>query len=140
MTSEEARELFSEAFEDDLEEERKAAFFDALEADAELKAEYDDFIDTFALVGKIGEDVQPPPDLLRGVQERLRKRSRGRYYRDQFSRRAGPAWMLPTILVVAVLTVLAIAWFALQTTVVLDDAAATDHPTEHESPSPSETE
>jgi hypothetical protein len=121
VTSEEARELFSEAFEDDLEEDRKTAFLGALDADAELKAEYDDFVETFALVGKIGEDVQPPPDLLRGVQERLRKRSRGRYYRDRFSRRAGPAWMLPMILVVTVLTVLAVAWFALQTTVVLDD-------------------
>lgn len=132
MTSEEARELFSEAFEGDLEEERKAAFLAALEADAELKAEYDDFVETFQLVAKIGEDAQPPPDLLRGVQERLRKRSRGRYYRDRFSRRAGPAWMLPVILVVAVVTVLAVAWFALQTTVMLDESTAPPAP-----PSPS---
>ena len=84
MGTEEARDLFSEAFEDDLDEARKKAFQDALASDEELKAEYDDFVETFQLVSRLGDDdAVEAPDLLHGVQERLRKRSRGRYYRDR---------------------------------------------------------
>ena len=121
MSSEQARDLFSEAFEGDLDEARRKAFEEALAADAELKAEYDDFVDTFRLVGRMAEaeDVRPP-DLLHGVQERLRKRSRGRYYRDRFSKRAGPGWMLPLLSSIAVLVLLALAWYVMESTVVLE--------------------
>ena len=138
MGTEEARDLFSEAFEDDLDAERKKAFQDALASDEELKAEYDDFVETFQLVSRMGDDdAVQAPDLLHGVQERLRKRSRGRYYRDRFAKRAGPGWMMPVLTIVAVFVLLALAWFVVQTTVVLeglpppaapsDDATPAEH-------------
>lgn len=123
MGTEEARDLFSEAFEGDLDEERQKAFQEALASDEELEAEYRDFVETFQLVSRMGEaDDVEPPDLLHGVQERLRKRSRGRYYRDRFAKRAGPGWMLPLLTSIAVLVLLALAWYVMQTTVVLEAA------------------
>lgn len=125
MSPEEAREAFSEAFEDDLDPERKAAFEAALRDDAELRQEYAEFVETLQLVSRIGgDDDEPAPDLLAGVQERLRKRSRGRYYRDRFAQRAGPGWTLPLLLLMASVLVLASAWYALHSTVVLDEAPA----------------
>ncbi len=126
MSADQARECFSEAFEGELDGERRAAFEAALAADHELEQEYDEFVETFQLMGRLGEadDAQPPPDLLSGVQERLRQRSRGRYYRDSFSRQAGPSWALPLVLAVACVAVLALAWYALHSTVILEQGTA----------------
>lgn len=121
MTSDEARDLFSEALEGDLDEAQQEEFDAALAADEELRVEYDEFVDTFALVSKMGEpEAIEVPNLLPKIQDRIRRRSRGRYYRDQFSRRAGPSWMLPLVAVVAVILVLGAAVYALQTAVVLE--------------------
>ncbi len=136
MDSAQARDLFSEAFEGDLDEERKRAFDAVLAEDAALAAEYEDFVDTFKTLGKLAapEFVQPP-NLLPRIQERIRRRSGGRYYRDRFSRRSGgPGWAMPVIAAVAVLLILGVAWFALSTTVLLDDEAP-PAPTEPETPS-----
>jgi anti-sigma factor RsiW len=124
MSPDEAREAFSEAFEDDLDPERKAAFEAALQEDAALREEYAEFVETLQLVGRMGgdDDDEPAPDLLAGVQERLRKRSRGRYYRDRFAQRASPGWTLPLLLLMVSVLVLATAWYALHSTVVLDEA------------------
>lgn len=121
MSPDQARDLFSEAFEGELDPERKAAFDAALAADRELGQEYADFVETFQLMGRLGEaDPEPAPDLLKGVQDRLRQRSRGRYYRDEFSRRAKPGWSLPLVLALVCVALLALTWYALHTTVVLD--------------------
>jgi hypothetical protein len=127
MRTDEARDLFSEAFEGDLDPERQKAFQEALAADEELRADYDDFVETFQLVGRMGElDELETPDLLHGVQERLRKRSKGRYYRDRFAKRAGPGWLMPLASSVAVLLILAVVWYVMQSTVILE--AATEEP------------
>jgi anti-sigma factor RsiW len=132
MTADEARDSFSEAFEGELDAERKAAFDAALATDPELEHEYAEFVETFQMMGRLGDaDAEPAPDLLSGVQERLRKRSRGRYYRDQFSRRAGPGWALPVLLAVACILTLALTWYALHTTVILEEQVT---------PAPSSTE
>lgn len=126
MSPVEARDRFSEALDGELDAEAKAAFEAALAADAALRQEYDEFVDTFRMVGSLGGDEdEPAPDLLAGVQERLRKRSKGRYYRDRFSQRAGPsAWALPVLLAMVSVLVLALAWFALHSTVVLEAGTA----------------
>jgi anti-sigma factor RsiW len=127
MSPEQARDLFSEAFEGDLDAERKAAFEAALADDEELKKEYDDFVDTFRMVGQLGQaDDHAPPDLLRGVQERLRQRSRGRYYRDRFSQRAGPGWLMPLILAIVCLLLLAASYYVLHAQIVLEDAPSAE--------------
>lgn len=132
MSPDQARDLFSEAFEGELDAERKSEFDAALAGDAELQQEYQEFVETFQIVGKLGGDEdEPAPDLLAGVQERLRKRSKGRYYRDRFSQRSGPSWVLPLLLAMMSVLVLALAWYALHTSVVLDaeaEAAQTDAP------------
>lgn len=126
MTGDEARELFSEAFEGELSPERKAAFDEALANDPALLAEYEDFVETFRTMGRLAaaEEAEPAPDLLRGVQDRLRRRSRGRYYRDRFSERMGAGWVTPLLAAMAALLLLAVAYYVLQTTIVLEPPAA----------------
>lgn len=135
MNSNEARDLFSEAFEGDLDEERRGAFDQALADDDELSAEYEDFVETFQMMGRLAapESVQAP-NLLPRIQERIRRRSGGRYYRDRFAKRTtGPGFMMPLIAAIAVLVVLGIAWYALQTTVLLEDTPA-ERPTTESAP------
>ncbi len=137
MDSNQARDLFSEAYEGDLEGDQSDAFKAALAADDDLKAEYDDFVETLQMVGDLGkaDDGLPPPDLLRGVQERLRNRSRGRYYRDRFSERASMSWMLSVMLAATVLLLVGAAWFVTQQMLV--DQAPSDPPGETSGPSTS---
>ncbi|MEZ4252572.1 MAG: hypothetical protein R3B99_30550 [Polyangiales bacterium] len=137
MTGDEARERFSEAYDDELSAEERAAFDAALDADPALRAEYEDFralLDgTHALAGgddpDLHDDValrraflegtafegegsdEPVPDLLPGVQKKIRERSRGRYYRDRFAERGKLA--TPVLLAVVMALVLGMAWFGL---------------------------
>ncbi|MCB9622598.1 MAG: hypothetical protein H6723_04585 [Sandaracinus sp.] len=137
MTGEEARERFSEAYDDELSAEERAAFDAALDADLALRAEYEDFralLDgTHALAGEDDPDLhddvalrraflegtsldgegseEPVPDLLPGVQKKIRERSRGRYYRDRFAERGKLA--TPVLLAVVMALVLGMAWFGL---------------------------
>ena len=135
MDSNEARDLFSEAYEGDLEDERNDAFEQALEGDADLKAEYDDFVATLQMVHDLGnaDDGLPPPDLLRGVQERLRNRSKGRYYRDRFAQRASMSWMLSVMLAVTVLFLVGAAWYVTQAMLV-ETVDAPSAPAETQAP------
>lgn len=127
MTSDEARDAFSAAFDGELDPSRKEAFEAALAADAELREEYAQFVETLQAVGRLAErDDGQTPDLLAGVQERLRKRSRGRYYRDRFARTPATRWLLPLLVAMVCLLVLATAWYALNSTVVLEDAPHLD--------------
>lgn len=130
MTTDEARDLFSEAFEGDLDEERKTAFDAALREDEALAADYADFVETFRMMRGLAEpESVQAPNLLPRIQERIRRRSGGRYYRDRFSKRAGgPGWAMPVLAAFAVLIVLSIAWFALQTTVLIEDDATVEAP------------
>jgi anti-sigma factor RsiW len=138
MSSDEARDLFSEAFEGELEPPRRAAFEAALAADPELAQEFEDFVETFRAVGSLGEHAESPtPDLLAGVQDRLRRRSGGRYYRDAFARGGGPSPALSVLLAVACLVMLGLAWYSLSSTEILDGSSgAHATPTQTERPTP----
>lgn len=54
------------------------------------------------------DEPQPPRDLLRGVQQRIHRRSRGKFYRDGWSRATGPAsvYVVTSLLMVALLAAL----------------------------------
>lgn len=114
MTAEQARELFSEAFEGTLEPAQGEAFGAALAADPELARDYDAFVATLKLAR--GTSAARPaaraPDLLPGVQRRLRARSRGRFYPDRFSERLGSGLLQPLPLALVLLGLLALAWLA----------------------------
>jgi anti-sigma factor RsiW len=125
MAPEEARERFSEALDDALDPTARAAFESALARDEALRAEYADFAATFAALGQLGEaDAEDAPDLLAGVQRRLRERSRGRYYRDRYAQRAGVRGahgMLTLLLTIAAALLLALGWTMLRETMILED-------------------
>ena len=112
MTAEQARELFSAAFDGELDDGEREAFERALRDDAALAQEYAAFR---ALLAQARSGQPPPaaPDLLPGVQRRLRQRSRGRFYGDRFAERLGRGLTQPLVLALIMLALLAIAWFGL---------------------------
>jgi anti-sigma factor RsiW len=113
MTAEQARELFSAAFEHELDESQASAFAAALAQDPELAREYDAFVATFELARQEPPGASPGPNLLPGVQRRLRARSRGRFYGDRFAERLGSGLLQPLPLALLMLGLVAVAWLAL---------------------------
>jgi anti-sigma factor RsiW len=118
MTSEQARELFSAALDGELDAGEREAFDRALHDDAALAQEYTAFRATFeharaATAPAREPDAAPTPDLLPGVQRRLRQRSRGRFYGDRFSERLGRGLTQPLLLALIMVALLALAWFGL---------------------------
>jgi hypothetical protein len=123
-SADEIRDLFSAALENELAEGEKKEFDAALAENEELRSEYDAFRTLFRGTAAIAntteaETDEKEPELLRGVQERLNKRSRGRYYRDRFSRDSGgrsATWLLLILIVL----MLAIVIVSLQNMVVIE--------------------
>ncbi|MDH5493159.1 MAG: hypothetical protein OEY14_14485 [Myxococcales bacterium] len=111
MEAEQARDLFSAAFDAELEDGEAAAFEAALAADLELRAEYEAFCSLLGETRSLGDD--PAVDLLAGVQQKLRTRSRGRFYRDRFSRGAVRDVTGPLLLGIVMLLLLGMALFGL---------------------------
>jgi anti-sigma factor RsiW len=114
MTAAQARELFSEAYERELDPAQAEAFAAALAADPELAREYDAFVATLSGIAR-SESSRPAaaaPNLLPGVQQRLRARSRGRFYGDRFAERLGSGLLQPLPLALLLLGVLVLAWLA----------------------------
>ena len=138
MTRDEARDLFSAAWDGELGDAR-AAFDALLASDPELRAEYDDFTrvlrETQAMMrdeGANAPEAMPTPDVLVGVQRKLRTRSGGRFYRDRFSERSGRGVSLPLMLAALMFLLLAAAFLALEWTSVVDaprSAERADTPT-----------
>lgn len=128
-TADEIRDLFSAALEGELAEAEKTEFEAALAENAELKDEYESFRALFRGTAAIAftteaETDEKEPQLLRGVQERLHKRSKGRFYRDRFSRNAGgrsATWLLLILIVLMV----AIVIVSLQNLVVIESGGPT---------------
>ncbi|MEO0324768.1 MAG: hypothetical protein AAF447_17530 [Myxococcota bacterium] len=106
-----ARDLISEAIEDELDAALRARFDAALVAHPELRDEYEGFVALFAGARTLA--AEPTPDLLPSVQQKLRERSRGRFYRDRFAELgpSGSTWMaLAMVLLLIVLVVAASSW------------------------------
>lgn len=101
-TPDEIRDLFSAALENELSPGDKEAFDAALAESAELKDEYEAFRTLFRGTAAIAETTDAETDakepaLLPRVQERIHKRSKGRFFKDRFSRDAGRSnatWLL----------------------------------------------
>jgi anti-sigma factor RsiW len=105
MTPEEARVLFDAAIDDELDKEQRQHFEQALAEDAALRAEYERHRDVVFATRALAREA-PKVDLLAGVQDKLRTRSGGRFYRDRFAEKSGRSasitWMIALSVVVIV--------------------------------------
>ena len=118
LTDEQVRDLFSPYRDRELDPERAEAVRVALESSEALKKEYQGFCAMLDALTNMAEKpldpklpAAPKVDLLVGVQTRLHKRSRGRFYADRWSRVAG---IFPLeVLALLVLMGLVAAYFAM---------------------------
>jgi ferric-dicitrate binding protein FerR (iron transport regulator) len=88
MNAEDAEALLSAAYDAELPTDERREFERVLHANPELAQRYREFCLTIQTL-KLAEESVPAPDLLAGVQRRLRMKSGGRFYRDRFAERAG---------------------------------------------------
>ncbi len=130
MSPDDARDRFSDAFEDALGPAEKAAFDRALEADRALADEYRAFCDALAETRALGRLATPRPsvDLLEGAKARLRKRMRGRFHRDAFADGRAPRPLVPLLALVVVLLLLGVAYAGWQALGELDAPPPQDGP------------
>lgn len=126
LSDEEVRERFSAYHEGELPPPEIAFIKKRLAEDPALAAEYERFRKVLSKLASMGLDTaegtklpaapgeresEPRVDLLTGVQERLNKRSGGKFYRTRWSRRAG---LMPIEAIAAVvLVVLLLVYIAM---------------------------
>src|SRR5262245_15084522 len=92
MTPEELESSFSAAYDGTLDEAEQRELDAALLADPQLAQRYAEFcrmLDHVKGLGRHDPADVPTPDLLGGVQKRLRDKSAGRFYADRFAERSG---------------------------------------------------
>ncbi len=124
------RDRFGDALEGTLAGEEREAFERALAEHAALREEFEAYR---AMVGALGEAApriegadperpggEPMPALVPKVQARIRRRSGGRYFRDRFSARPSRGGWELSLLVAALVLLLALLAFRL-----LDDVVVT---------------
>lgn len=116
LTSDQARDQFSAAYDNEWSAAERAAFEDALAKDAELRAEYEEFVQLIRATSALSDEAEElkTPDLVAGVQARLRARSGGRFFRDRFSEKSGPRGLMPILLLSVMLFVVLLAWTMMQ--------------------------
>lgn len=113
MTSQEAREHFSDAYEGDLSSDTLSDFEAALSADAALSSEYASFQDLLQNAEQHAGPVGATPDLLRGVQKRLRGSTRNRFYGDRLGAIFGRGGISPLLLGMCIVALVALLWLTL---------------------------
>jgi anti-sigma factor RsiW len=88
VNAEDAEALFSAAYDGELPPAELREFERVLQEHPNLAQRYREFCLTIQTL-KLADESMPAPDLLAGVQRRLRLKSGGRFYRDRFAERAG---------------------------------------------------
>jgi anti-sigma factor RsiW len=113
MTPEEARVLFDAAIDDELDQAARQHFEQTLAEDAALRAEFEAHRDVVFATRALSRDA-PKVDLLAGVQDKLRARSGGRFYRDKFAEQRGRStqitWMIALSVLVIAGALVFVAW------------------------------
>jgi hypothetical protein len=89
VTPDQAEALFSVAYDKQLDADEQRAFDEALARDAALAENYAEFCRTLETLKFSDPAPVQTPDLLPGVQRKLRIKSGGRFYADRFSERSG---------------------------------------------------
>lgn len=108
MSPDEARELFSEAYEDALTADIQRAFDRALEANIALADEYAAFCRALELMRQRPQPATP--NLLPGIQRRLRMQRRAAALQKRF----GLGGIKPVGLALLMLAVAGLGWLALE--------------------------
>jgi anti-sigma factor RsiW len=124
VTSDEARDRFGDALDGSLSADEKSAFEAAIAADGELADELELYRKIAVGAAGLGArssqppaetspgtapglgDAIPPPDFLPRVQARIRKNTRGRYFRDRNADTGAPRTAATMALVVLTILVL----------------------------------
>lgn len=130
MNADGARDRFGDAIDGLLSDAEQRAFDAALASDAELREEYEAYRSIVKGVAaavphvagadgeaSAGEDA---PSLVPMVQDRIRRRSKGRYFRDRFSSGEARGGGLTIMLVTATFLLLVAAWLMLDNVAILD--------------------
>lgn len=135
MNDDEVRDLFSPYHDGELARDEHDRVRAALEANPALAKEYESFAAMLKDLSNLAVPASPegappalhakkpdaPVDLLEGVQKRLHARSKGKFYRDRWSRAAG---IFPLEVIAAlVLVALVVAYFAM-TAISIEPAQA----------------
>lgn len=110
MTHDDVRAQFSDAADGELSPEAQRAFDAALEDDATLKREYERFRTVLATTRAL-KKAPAVPNLVPAVQERIRIRSGGKFFRDRFATSDPARVNVALILAVVMLLVIGVAWF-----------------------------
>ena len=111
MTPEEARVLFDAAIDNELDQEARQRFEQALADDAELRVEFERHRDVVFATRALARDASGV-DLLAGVQDKLRARSGGRFYRDKFAEQRGRSSQITWMIAASVIVILGALAFA----------------------------
>jgi anti-sigma factor RsiW len=136
MTDDEVRDLFSAYHDHELPAEQHERVRAALAASPALKREYEAFC---AMLGALsglgaeapasklqGAELRAPNGLIEGVQRRIHKRSKGKFYADRWSRVAG---LYPLELLAALLLVGLVVAYVAMTMVSVESAGQAPVPT-----------
>lgn len=111
MTREQAEARFDDALDGELAAEERASFEAALAADEALREAFERHRAVLRAAARLASE--PRIDLLAGVQQKLRARSGGRFYRDRFAERRKKSASLALVLTLSALFVVAvISWLA----------------------------
>jgi hypothetical protein len=109
LSPEAARALFQRALDNDLDQDERAQLDHALAVDPELAEELSALRKVMAATSALAS-ATPQVDLLSSVQQKLRTRSGGRFYRDRFAEKQGQkstlTWVLGASFLVLLATVL----------------------------------
>jgi anti-sigma factor RsiW len=130
MTSDDARDRFGDAIDGLLSGEEQRAFDAALSSDRELREEYEAYRSIVKgvatavphVAGADGEASagETAPSLVPMVQDRIRRRSKGRYFRDRFSSGQARGGGLTIMLVTAAFLLLVAVWLLLDNVAILE--------------------
>jgi anti-sigma factor RsiW len=106
MTADEARALFDAAIDGELDPGTQRDFEQSLMRDDALRGEYEKQRALLAETRRLAQ-ASPKVDLLQGVQEKLRARSGGRFYRDEFAQRVGRSRTVVSMMVLSAVVLIA---------------------------------
>ena len=134
MTPDEARDLFGAAIDGELDDARQKELDALLATDEALRTELEELRAIVRETNALGaaEVETPAPDLLGGVQAKLRKRSGGRFYKDRFAEGGGRSTVTPLVLAAVMLVLVGLVFLALEWTQVVEPPQRSPGPPPHQ--------